>query len=367
MPDLAGGGYDASAQAQQPQGSPSAPKFDEKKEQELRGLITKLRASLMCLPAEEESAPPLAEIRQMLQVQLEAARDALRGMKPTDVKLKKTKEHIEARTARLETVQAQMAKLRKEEECLRIDVGDGGLHIGNNTQYLDPQKSMQAAQVVVPTVECYSIAEGDEQDYEDFEFFPEFDGLKVAHNATKNPEEFEDEPSTGIKFADIQDGIACISIEHAPIAAFEHAGGVQDPVRLWNPDGFTAIGNVAHSQCRRKTELKHGRSSSSATPGHITSERVGKLPADLLPAMGIKRVDVPSGFMASGISEAKATANDIESGGEDPDSRVADFRMRDFKRKNRGKDVVSMGDITYEAATVVLAQRVVEDIFVPQM
>jgi len=55
--------------------------------------------------------------------------------------------------------------------------------------------------------------------------------------------------------------------------------------------------------------------------------------------MGGGTFDVSLLTIEDGIFEVKATAGDTHLGGEDFDSRVVDFCMQDFKRKNRGKDL----------------------------
>merc|ERR1712195_127648 len=56
--------------------------------------------------------------------------------------------------------------------------------------------------------------------------------------------------------------------------------------------------------------------------------------------MGGGTFDVSILTIEDGIFEVKATAGDTHLGGEDFDNRIVDFCMQDFKRKNRGKDMV---------------------------
>merc|ERR1711959_339917 len=56
--------------------------------------------------------------------------------------------------------------------------------------------------------------------------------------------------------------------------------------------------------------------------------------------MGGGTFDVSLLTIEDGIFEVKATAGDTHLGGEDFDNRVVDFCLQDFKRKNRGKDMV---------------------------
>jgi len=56
--------------------------------------------------------------------------------------------------------------------------------------------------------------------------------------------------------------------------------------------------------------------------------------------MGGGTFDVSLLRIEDDIFEVKATAGDTHLGGEDFDNRVVDFCMQDFKRKNRGKDLV---------------------------
>ena len=55
--------------------------------------------------------------------------------------------------------------------------------------------------------------------------------------------------------------------------------------------------------------------------------------------MGGGTLDVSFLELEDGIFEVKATSGDAHLGGEDFDSRIVDFCMRDFKRKNPGKDL----------------------------
>merc|ERR1719476_1021833 len=84
----------------------------------------------------------------------------------------------------------------------------------------------------------------------------------------------------------------------SPLRAFESELGVQDPVGLWDPAGFTADGSTENFARRRQTELKHGRVSMLATMGYITPEITGKLPGYLSPSAGLKFADVPNGLAA---------------------------------------------------------------------
>merc|ERR1712056_38992 len=56
--------------------------------------------------------------------------------------------------------------------------------------------------------------------------------------------------------------------------------------------------------------------------------------------MGGGTFDVSLLTIEDGIFEVKATAGDTHLGGEDFDNRIVDFCLQDFKRKNRGKDMV---------------------------
>merc|ERR1712060_578651 len=84
----------------------------------------------------------------------------------------------------------------------------------------------------------------------------------------------------------------------SPLRAFENELGVQDPVGLWDPLGFTADGSVENFQRRRQTELKHGRISMLATMGYITPELTGKLPGFLSKSAGLAFQDIPNGLGA---------------------------------------------------------------------
>jgi len=56
--------------------------------------------------------------------------------------------------------------------------------------------------------------------------------------------------------------------------------------------------------------------------------------------MGGGTFDVSILTIEDGIFEVKSTAGDTHLGGEDFDNRIVDFCMQDFKRKNRGKDML---------------------------
>lgn len=182
-----------------------------------------------------------------------------------------------------------------------------------------------------PFVEWYSINDGDsdyEADYED-SFFPncvEADLDQPAAAAASQGDDIETElkhsrfsmlpttdyftselagklpdhlpPSTGIRFADIPNGLAAISKERAPIEALEDELGVQDPVGFWDLAGLTVNDDVVHFQRQRQTRLKCGRSPVPATMGYFTPELEGKLPGYLSPSMGVKFTDVPHGLAA---------------------------------------------------------------------
>merc|ERR1712203_594543 len=84
----------------------------------------------------------------------------------------------------------------------------------------------------------------------------------------------------------------------SPLRAFESELGVQAPVGMGDPLGFTADGSVENFARRRQTELKHGRVSMLATMGYITPEITGKFPGYLSPSSGLKFADVPNGLGA---------------------------------------------------------------------
>jgi len=56
--------------------------------------------------------------------------------------------------------------------------------------------------------------------------------------------------------------------------------------------------------------------------------------------MGGGTFDVSLLTIEDGIFEVKTTAGDTHLGGEDFDNRIVDFCLQDFKRKNRGKDMM---------------------------
>ena len=85
-------------------------------------------------------------------------------------------------------------------------------------------------------------------------------------------------------------------------------GGVLAAVGGWlhGPDRvLTADGSTEHFACRRQTELKHGRVSTSATLGYISQEIIGKLLEYQSPSVGLTSEDTASGFGA--ISTVPAT------------------------------------------------------------
>merc|ERR1711972_158356 len=84
----------------------------------------------------------------------------------------------------------------------------------------------------------------------------------------------------------------------SPLRAFESELGVQAPVGLWDPLGFTSDGDVASFRRRRSVEIKHGRICMLATMGYITPEITGKLPGYLSPSQGLKFEDIPNGLGA---------------------------------------------------------------------
>ena len=58
----------------------------------------------------------------------------------------------------------------------------------------------------------------------------------------------------------------------SPLRAFENELGVQEPVGLWDPVGFTADGDALSFKRRRHVELKHGRIAMLATMGSYASQ-----------------------------------------------------------------------------------------------
>merc|ERR1739845_319850 len=84
----------------------------------------------------------------------------------------------------------------------------------------------------------------------------------------------------------------------SPLRAFENELGVQAPVGLWDPLGFTSDGDEASFRRRRSVEIKHGRICMLATMGYITPEITGKLPGYLSPSTGLKFEDIPNGLAA---------------------------------------------------------------------
>merc|ERR1719325_59604 len=84
----------------------------------------------------------------------------------------------------------------------------------------------------------------------------------------------------------------------SPLRAFESELGVQAPVGLWDPLGFTSDGDEASFKRRRSVEIKHGRICMLATMGYITPEITGKFPGFLSPSENLKFADIPNGLGA---------------------------------------------------------------------
>lgn len=80
--------------------------------------------------------------------------------------------------------------------------------------------------------------------------------------------------------------------------AFENELGVQAPLGLWDPMGFTDDGDMASYRRRRSVEFKHGRIAMLATMGFMTPEIIGHWPGYLSPSMSLKFADVPNGLAA---------------------------------------------------------------------
>lgn len=83
--------------------------------------------------------------------------------------------------------------------------------------------------------------------------------------------------------------------------AFENELGVQAPLGLWDPMGFTDDGDMASYRRRRSVEFKHGRIAMLATMGFMTPEIIGHWPGYLSPSMSLKFADVPNGLAALNV------------------------------------------------------------------
>ena len=83
--------------------------------------------------------------------------------------------------------------------------------------------------------------------------------------------------------------------------AFENELGVQAPLGLWDPMGFTDDGDMAAYRRRRSVEFKHGRIAMLATMGFMTPEIIGHWPGYLSPSMSLKFADVPNGLAALNV------------------------------------------------------------------
>ena len=90
----------------------------------------------------------------------------------------------------------------------------------------------------------------------------------------------------------------------SPLRTFENKLGVQAPVGVCDPSGFTADGNFQYLARRRQTELQRGRVALLTTMCYITLEIVVKLPGCLSPSAGLKFADIPNRLAA--ISEVPA-------------------------------------------------------------
>ena len=90
-----------------------------------------------------------------------------------------------------------------------------------------------------------------------------------------------------------------ISTSRIKQRAFENELGVQAPLGLWDPMGFTD-GDMAYRR-RRSVEFKHGRIAMLATMGFMTPEIIGHWPGYLSPSMSLKFADVPNGLAALNV------------------------------------------------------------------
>ena len=90
---------------------------DKKLEKETRAAIGRLTNSLRCLPQDSDCTVGIMAIKTMLAEQLAKEKENLRSLKPLDLRLKKTKEFVADKVAKLQKVQEQMSKLRKDEEA----------------------------------------------------------------------------------------------------------------------------------------------------------------------------------------------------------------------------------------------------------
>ncbi|OLP79892.1 Fucoxanthin-chlorophyll a-c binding protein A, chloroplastic [Symbiodinium microadriaticum] len=83
-----------------------------------------------------------------------------------------------------------------------------------------------------------------------------------------------------------------------PVAlkAFENELGVQDPVGLWDPVGFTSDGDVA--AFKRSATVRKKDAEVARDICYITPEVTGKLPGFLSPSAGLKFADIPNGLAA---------------------------------------------------------------------
>ena len=68
----------------------------------------------------------------------------------------------------------------------------------------------------------------------------------------------------------------------SPLRTFEDKLGVQAPVGVCDPSGFTAEGNFEYLASPRQTELQRGRVSLLTSRCYITLEIVVKLPGSCL-------------------------------------------------------------------------------------
>ena len=102
----------------------------------------------------------------------------------------------------------------------------------------------------------------------------------------------------------IQDGLtgsACgdwVLNTGSPLRGFVNELGVQAPVGLCEPAGFTPDGNSENYGRRRQTELQHGRVSMLATMCHDIRDITGMLPGYLSPSGGLEFADIPNSLAA---------------------------------------------------------------------
>ncbi len=112
---------------------------DKKLEKETRAAIGRLSNSLRCLPQDSECTVGILAVKTMLAEQPAKEKENLRSLKPLDLRLRKTKEFVADKVAKLQKVQEQMLKLRKDEDALTKTIATNSENIRDMQRLLDEE------------------------------------------------------------------------------------------------------------------------------------------------------------------------------------------------------------------------------------